>query len=59
MLISSEVYKTLEFQFGLESCACTVITAERGGSPHNPVWVYGFVSNLLIEQNTRILKYTS
>lgn len=56
MLIPSGVYKTLELQFCLDSCACTVSAAERGDSPHNPVWVDGVLSNLLIEQNTRMLK---
>lgn len=27
-------------QFCLDNCACTVSAAERGDSPHNPVWVY-------------------
>lgn len=56
VLISSGMYKTLELQFCLDSCACTVSDAECGDSPHNPVWVYGVFSSLLIEQNTRMLK---
>lgn len=59
MLVSSEMYETLELQFYLDSCACTESAAESWDSPHNPVWVYGVFSKLLIEQNTKMLKYTS